>query len=180
MQLRLQYLSIEEGIPINTIKKGLKNFSGVGRRYEKHNLNINGSDILLIDDYGHHPIEVLSNLNAVKQEFPSKRVCVIFQPHRFSRTAQLFDEFLNVLKKTKALVMLDIYPASEKPIKGINSDAIVQSLKQMGHKNCHLVKNHQDVNNFIEKNYMNFDIFITQGAGSIAGVCDLITDKWKA
>ena len=75
--------------------------------------------------------------------------------------------------------MLDIYPASEKPIKGINSDAIVQSLKQMGHKNCHLVKNHQDVNNFIEKNYMNFDIFITQGAGSIAGVCDLITDKWK-
>ena len=173
-------LSIEEGIPINTIKKGLKNFSGVGRRYEKHNLNINGSDILLIDDYGHHPIEVLSNLNAVKQEFPSKRVCVIFQPHRFSRTAQLFDEFLNVLKKTKALVMLDIYPASEKPIKGINSDAIVQSLKQMGHKNCHLVKNHQDVNNFIEKNYMNFDIFITQGAGSIAGVCDLITDKWKA
>ena len=173
-------LSIEEGIPINTIKKGLKNFSGVGRRYEKHNLNINGSDILLIDDYGHHPIEVLSNLNAVKQEFPSKRVCVIFQPHRFSRTAQLFDEFLNVLKKTKALVMLDIYPASEKPIKGINSDAIVQSLKQMGHKNCHLVRNHQDVNNFIEKNYMNFDIFITQGAGSIAGVCDLITDKWKA
>ena len=172
-------LSIEEGIPINTIKKGLKNFSGVGRRYEKHNLNINGSDILLIDDYGHHPIEVLSNLNAVKQEFPSKRVCVIFQPHRFSRTAQLFDEFLNVLKKTKALVMLDIYPASEKPIKGINSDAIVQSLKQMGHKNCHLVKNHQDVNNFIEKNYLNFDIFITQGAGSIAGVCDLITDKWK-
>ena len=173
-------LSIEEGIPINTIKKGLKNFSGVGRRYEKHNLNINGSDTLLIDDYGHHPIEVLSNLNAVKQEFPSKRVCVIFQPHRFSRTAQLFDEFLNVLKKTKALVMLDIYPASEKPIKGINSDAIVQSLKQMGHKNCHLVKNHQDVNNFIEKNYLNFDIFITQGAGSIAGVCDLITDKWKA
>ena len=104
--MQLAVLSIEEGIPINTIKKGLKNFSGVGRRYEKHNLNINGSDILLIDDYGHHPIEVLSNLNAVKQEFPSKRVCVIFQPHRFSRTAQLFDEFLNVLKKTKALLCL--------------------------------------------------------------------------
>ncbi len=172
-------MSIEEGIPIGKIKKGLSSFSGVGRRYEKHNLLINGKKKLLIDDYGHHPVEVLSNLKAVKQEFPLKKSCMIFQPHRFSRTAQLYDQFLDVLNKTSALLMLNIYPASEKPIKGINSSSMIQSLKQKGHKDCYLIKNNNDVLKFIEENHKNFDIFVTQGAGSVSGVCELIKERWK-
>ena len=172
-------VSIEEGLPISKVKKGLKEFSGVGRRYEKHNLVINGKSKLLIDDYGHHPLEVLSNIKAIKQEFPSKKVCMIFQPHRFSRTAQLFEEFINVLIKTKALIILDIYAASEKPIKGINSKSLVHSLKQMGHLNCHYINSHDKINDYIELNSDKFDIFVTQGAGSVSNVCESIRKKWE-
>ena len=86
-----------------------KEFSGVGRRYEKHPLSINKKKKILIDDYGHHPIEILANIRATKEEFPDKKVCMIFQPHRFSRTAQLFDDFVDVLKKVDSLILLDIY-----------------------------------------------------------------------
>jgi len=172
-------VSIEEGLPISKVKKGLKEFSGVGRRYEKHNLIINGENKLLIDDYGHHPLEVLSNINAIKQEFPSKRVCIIFQPHRFSRTAQLFNEFVSVLSKTETLIMLDIYAASEKPIKGINSKSLVYSLKQTGHHNCYHINSHDKINEYIELNSNKFDIFVTQGAGSVSKVCESIKEEWK-
>ena len=107
-----------------------------------------------------------------------KKVCIIFQPHRFSRTAQLFDEFINVLIKTKALIILDIYAASEKPIKGINSKSLVHSLKQIGHLNCHYINSHDKINNYIESNSNNFDIFVTQGAGSVSNVCESIREKW--
>ena len=123
---------IEEGLPIKAIKQGLKDFSGVGRRYEKSKFSIRSTQKILIDDYGHHPIEILANIKACKQEYPKKKICMVFQPHRFSRTAQLFDDFINVLKKVDLLVLLDIYAASEKPIKGIDSRTIVETLKQIG------------------------------------------------
>ena len=87
-------VSMEEGIPLRAIKSGIQEFSGVGRRYEKHDLIINEKNITLIDDYGHHPLEIESNINAYKEEYPNKKVCMIFQPHRFTRTAQLFDDFV--------------------------------------------------------------------------------------
>ena len=124
-------------------------------------------------------MEVLSNINAIKQEFPSKRVCIIFQPHRFSRTAQLFNEFISVLSKTETLIMLDIYAASEKPIKGINSKSLVYSLKQTGHLNCYHINSHDKINEYIELNSNDFDIFVTQGAGSISKVCESIKEEWK-
>jgi UDP-N-acetylmuramate--alanine ligase len=84
---------MEEGIPLGSIKKGISSFSGVGRRYEKHKIRVDTKLITLIDDYGHHPLEIESNIKAYKEEYPNKKVCMIFQPHRFSRTAQLFDDF---------------------------------------------------------------------------------------
>ena len=170
---------IEEGLPIKAIKRGIKEFSGVGRRYEKHLLSINKKKKILIDDYGHHPIEILANIRATKEEFPDKKVCMIFQPHRFSRTAQLFDDFVDVLKKVDSLILLDIYSASEKPIKGIDSRTIVETIKQEGHKDIYYVKNHNDVADLLENIEKDFDILITQGAGSVSGVCELIKDTWK-
>ena len=171
---------IEEGLPIKAIKRGIKEFSGVGRRYEKHPLSINKKKKILIDDYGHHPIEILANIRATKEEFPDKKVCMIFQPHRFSRTAQLFDDFVNVLKKVNSLILLDIYSASEKPIKGIDSRTIVETIKQEGRKDIYYVKNHNDVVDLLDNIEKDFDILITQGAGSVSGVCELIKDTWKA
>ena len=170
---------IEEGLPINAIKKGIKEFTGVGRRYEKADIKINSNNKILIDDYGHHPLEILSNIKASKEEFPRKKVCMIFQPHRFSRTAQLFDDFIQVLKKVDSLIMLDIYAASENPIKGIDSRTIVETLKQNGHKDVSYIKKHNDVIKLIESKENSFDVLITQGAGSVSSVCELIKETWK-
>ena len=171
-------VAMEEGIPISAIKKGISEFSGVGRRYEKHNIKINQKKIVLIDDYGHHPLEIDSNINAYREEFPNKKVCMIFQPHRFSRTAQLFDDFIRVLNKTDSLILLDIYSASEKPIRGIHSRTIAESIKQMGHKDVTYLKSHDDVIDLIMNKIDSFDIVVTQGAGSISKVCESIKDKW--
>ena len=170
---------IEEGLPINAIKKGIKEFTGVGRRYEKADIKINSNNKILIDDYGHHPIEILSNIQACKEEFPRKKICMIFQPHRFSRTAQLFDDFIQVLKKVDSLIMLDIYAASENPIRGIDSRTIVETLKQKGHKDVSYIKKHNDVIKLIESKENSFDVLITQGAGSVSSVCELIKETWK-
>ena len=172
-------VSMEEGVSLTAIRKGIHQFTGVGRRYEKHKLSINSLSKILIDDYGHHPIEVLSTIKAYKEEFPKKRMLMIFQPHRFSRTAQLFNDFIKVLKKVDSLLILDIYAASEKPIKGIDSRTIVETLKQQGHKDVTYLKNHDDINDLIVKRKDDFDILITQGAGSISTVCNSIINKWK-
>ena len=172
-------VSMEEGVSLTAIRKGIHQFTGVGRRYEKHKLSINSLSKILIDDYGHHPIEVLSTIKAYKEEFPKKRMLMIFQPHRFSRTAQLFNDFIKVLKKVDSLLILDIYAASEKPIKGIDSRTIVETLKQQGHKDVTYLKYHDDINDLIVKRKDDFDILITQGAGSISTVCNSIIKKWK-
>ena len=171
-------VSMEEGIPIGAIKSGIHKFSGVGRRYEKHNLHINKREVTLIDDYGHHPLEIESNINAYKEEYPNKNVCMIFQPHRFSRTAQLFNDFIKVLKKTDSLILLDIYSASEKPIKGIHSRTIAETLKQEGHNDVTYANNHNEVINLINNKNKTFDILVTQGAGSISIVCESLKSKW--
>ena len=171
-------VSMEEGIPIGAIKSGIQKFSGVGRRYEKHNLHINKREVTLIDDYGHHPLEIESNINAYKEEYPNKKVCMIFQPHRFSRTAQLFNDFIKVLKKTDSLILLDIYSASEKPIKGIHSRTIAETLKQEGHNDVTYANNNSEVINLINNKNKTFDILVTQGAGSISIVCESLKSKW--
>tara|TARA_B100000674_G_scaffold436614_1_gene396888 strand:- start:2779 stop:3564 length:786 start_codon:yes stop_codon:yes gene_type:complete len=171
-------VSMEEGIPLRVIKSGIQKFSGVGRRYEKHDLIINQKKVILIDDYGHHPLEIESNINAYKEEFPNKKVCMIFQPHRFSRTAQLFDDFVRVLNKTDLLILLDIYSASEKPIRGIHSRTIAETIKQEGHKNVIYLKSHDDVNDLIIDKIEDFDILVTQGAGSVSKVCESIKNQW--
>ena len=171
-------VSMEEGIPLEAIKSGIQKFSGVGRRYEKHDLHINERKITLIDDYGHHPLEIESNINAYKEEYPNKKVCMIFQPHRFSRTAQLFNDFIKVLKKTDSLILLDIYSASEKPIKGIHSRTIAETLKQEGHNDVTYANNHSEVINLINNKNKTFDIIVTQGAGSISLVCKSLKSKW--
>ena len=172
-------VALEEGISISAIKKGISEFSGVGRRYEKHNIEINSKKVILIDDYGHHPLEIESNIKAYKEEYPKKKVCMIFQPHRFSRTAQLFDDFVRVLNKTDSLILLDIYSASEQPIRGIHSRTIAESVKQLGHKDVTYLKTHNEAINLIGDKKDSFDILVTQGAGSVSKVCESIKDKWS-
>ena len=167
-------VALEEQIGIEKIRKAISDFSGVGRRYEKHKVNIESKKITLIDDYGHHPIEIRCNLNGIKEEYPNKKICMIFQPHRYTRTAQLFDDFVNVLMMADSLILLDIYSASEKPIKDINSKRIVESIIKKGHKDVTYLKDSDNIIDFIKLKKDSYDILVTQGAGSISKVCESI------
>jgi len=167
-------VALEESIEIQIIQKAISEFSGVGRRYEKHAINVSSKDIILIDDYGHHPIEIDANLSAIKEEFSEKKVCMIFQPHRYTRTEQLFDDFVRVLARVDSLILLDIYEASEKPIKGINSKAIAQKIIQQGHSDVIHVTDHSKINQILNSKKDHIDILVTQGAGSISKVCESI------
>jgi len=170
--------SLEEGISIKDIKNGLENFQGVSRRFERYNLEINKKSITLIDDYGHHPEEIKATLQAIHQAYPKKKICMVFQPHRYTRTAQLYNEFIEVLSIPDSLLLLDIYPASELPIKGISSRRLIEDIRQDGHLDCHylkeklILKDIKDLSN-------SFDILVTQGAGSISSICVSIKNKWQ-
>ena len=172
-------VAIQEGLDIEAIKKGVLDFSGVGRRYEKHVINIDKEKKFLIDDYGHHPLEIRCNLDAIREEFQDKKILMIFQPHRYTRTAQLYDEFVDVLNRVDSLILLDIYSASEEPIKGITSSALAETIKKQGHKNVLHVKNHDDLLDIIKEKKDLFDLIVTQGAGSISKVCESIIRRWK-
>ena len=172
-------VAIQEGLDIEAIKKGVLDFSGVGRRYEKHVINIDKEKKFLIDDYGHHPLEIRCNLDAIREEFQDKKILMIFQPHRYTRTAQLYDEFVDVLNRVDSLILLDIYSASEEPIKGITSSALAETIKKQGHKNVLYVKNHDDLLDIIKEKKDLFDLIVTQGAGSISKVCESIIRRWK-
>ena len=172
-------VAIQEGLDIEAIKKGVLDFSGVGRRYEKHVINIDKEKKFLIDDYGHHPLEIRCNLDAIREEFQDKKILMIFQPHRYTRTAQLYDEFVDVLNRVDSLILLDIYSASEEPIKGITSSALAETIKKQGHKNVLHVKNHDDLLDIIKQKKDLFDVIVTQGAGSISKVCESIIRRWK-
>ena len=172
-------VAIQEGLDIEAIKKGVLDFSGVGRRYEKHVINIDKEKKFLIDDYGHHPLEIRCNLDAIREEFQDKKILMIFQPHRYTRTAQLYDEFVDVLNRVDSLILLDIYSASEEPIKGITSSALAETIKKQGHKNVLHVKNHDDLLDIIKEKKDLFDVIVTQGAGSISKVSESIIRRWK-
>jgi len=170
-------VALEEKISIPSIKKGIKEFKGVGRRFEIERLCIGSTFITMIDDYGHHPAEILATIMATKEKFPKKKLCMIFEPHRFSRTKQLFNDFVKVLSKLDSLLVLDIYPASEKAIPGISSKKLVAQInKNNGHASYILSNN---VTDWIYKNATQFDILITQGAGTISKLNQAIKEQWK-
>ncbi len=117
------------------IREGLSKFAGVGRRFD-----IKGvvNDIVVVDDYGHHPTEIRATLEAARG-CKFNRLLVLFQPHRYTRTQQLWDEFSRAFNQADVLVLTDIYAASESPIAGVNSEALVNSIREAGHKNVHYI-----------------------------------------
>jgi len=171
-------VALEENIPVSKIKKGIKDFRGVSRRFEIDEIELNSNLITLIDDYGHHPAEILATISAIKEKFPRTGVCMIFEPHRFSRTKQLFNDFIKVFSKIDYLVLLDIYPASEKPIKGINSKKLCLEINK-NNGNAIYVPNNNTVLKWLIKNSSNFKVLVTQGAGTISKLNHQIKNKWK-
>jgi len=151
-------------VPAELIRRGLEKFSGVGRRFD-----IKGSvnDITVIDDYGHHPAEIKATLEAARG-CKFGRLLVLFQPHRFSRTQHLWQEFTHAFNQADLLVITDIYAASEAPIPGVSSEALAGAVREAGHKNVHYIRSMQDSIIFLLKNARPGDAILTVGAGSVS------------
>src|ERR1700758_605919 len=151
-------------VPAELIRQGLANFGGVGRRFDvKGAVN----DVTVIDDYGHHPAEIKATLEAARG-CKFNRLLVLFQPHRYSRTQHLWEEFTRAFNQADLLVLTDIYAASEPPIPGINSEALAAAIREAGHKNVHYVRSMQDSIGFLLKNARPGDAILTVGAGSVS------------
>ena len=151
-------------VPSDLIREGLARFTGVGRRFD-----IKGvvADVTVIDDYGHHPAEIRATLEAARG-CRFNRLLVLFQPHRFTRTQHLWDDFTKAFNQADILVLTDIYAASEPPIPGITSEALAAAIREAGHKNVHYFHTMQAGIEYLLKNAKPADAILTIGAGNVS------------
>jgi UDP-N-acetylmuramate--alanine ligase len=153
----------EVGVSFAKIKKALKMYQGVGRRME---ITYQGGSVTAVDDYGHHPVEIQATLSAVRQAFTG-RLVVLFQPHRFSRTQDLFSDFVNSFGFVDRLLITDIYSAGETPLQGIHSRKMVDAIKkQAGDRVSYLPRNDCLVDSLVDEIKPD-DVFLSLGAGDV-------------
>ncbi len=162
-------VACDEGLDDDAIQRGLANFGGVGRRFTQlGQLDFPECAVTLVDDYGHHPTEVRATLDSVQQAWPGQRVVMVYQPHRYSRTRDLYEDFVSVLCECDQLVLLDVYPAGEEPIAGADSRSLARSIRQRGHVEPIFAGSASDVPGLLVDIVREGDILVTQGAGSIS------------
>ncbi len=161
-------------VPDEAIVRALAGFQGVGRRFQRYGeLPLVGEDgtvrgtYTLIDDYGHHPVEMQATLDAVRLAFPGRRVVVVFQPHRYSRTRDCFEDFVRVLSGVDALVLLEVYPAGEEPIPAADGRSLARALRLRGKIEPFFVEQLDEVPAVLPQVVRDGDVVVTMGAGSI-------------
>ena len=162
-------VGIEVGAPYPAIIKALEKFKGVARRFQRHGecLLAGGGHFTLVDDYGHHPVEMAATLSAARGAFPNRRLVLAFQPHRFTRTHDCFADFVRVLGSVDALVLADVYAAGETPITGADSDALAEAVAKSSAVKPLRVRNLTDFPSVVLSCLKDNDVVITMGAGSI-------------
>lgn len=163
----------DAGVSDTAILKGLSSFAGVGRRFQVHGhypAPQGDGDIMLVDDYGHHPREVEMVIQAVRAGWPERRLVMVYQPHRFTRTRDLYEEFVRVLSGVDALLLLDVYSAGEAPITGAEGRTLAGSIRQRGQVDPLFVEEKGALPDLLSTLLHPGDILITQGAGDIGGI----------
>ena len=166
------------GVSDEAIVEALANFNGVGRRFTQYGdiACKDGGHFTLIDDYGHHPHEMAATLEAVRGAYPDRRVLVAFQPHRYSRTRDCFEDFAKVLSSVDALVLADVYPAGETPIPGADGRSLARAVRLMGHTDLIFVDRAADMDDAIMTMARDGDVVVTMGAGNVG----LVAPRLKA
>ena len=163
-------VATEDGVDEDAIITALSEFEGIGRRFEAHGemqlASAKGS-IQLIDDYGHHPTEVAATIKAVRNGWPEKRLVMIYQPHRYTRTRDLYEDFANVLSEVDVLLLLDIYSAGEEVIPGADSRSLCRTIRMRGHIEPIFVEDQIALEKVIGDVLEDGDLVLTQGAGNI-------------
>ncbi|MFZ5654623.1 MAG: UDP-N-acetylmuramate--L-alanine ligase [Pseudomonadota bacterium] len=171
-------VAADEGVSDAAILAGLAGFQGVGRRFDiQGEFPVPGGSLLLVDDYGHHPAEVAAVQRAVRDGWPGRRLVTIFQPHRYTRTRDLYEHFVQVLSASDLLLVLPVYAAGEEPIPGADSRSLCRSIRLRGVVDPVYVDGIEAVPDLLAKLVRPGDVVITQGAGSIGRLCQLLAAR---
>jgi UDP-N-acetylmuramate--alanine ligase len=166
-------VGIELDIPFDVIKSALQTAEGVQRRLE---IKGKKKGITVVDDYGHHPTEIKATLSAARESWPDRRIVVVFQPHRYTRTRALFEDFTRSFYESDLLLVLPIYAAGEEKIDGVESFALFEEIQRHGHKNVVYVENFESVISHLKTVLASNDILLTLGAGDVWKVGEMLLE----
>ncbi|HLR26639.1 MAG TPA: UDP-N-acetylmuramate--L-alanine ligase [Fodinibius sp.] len=170
-------VGLELDIPFSQIKSGLERFQGVFRRFQ---FKAEKDDVLVIDDYAHHPTEVQATLGAARNGWKDRRLVAVFQPHLYSRTQELYEEFGLSFFDAEVCVITDIYPSREDPIEGVTGKLIADAAREYGHRQVHYVEDKHDLPNRLKEIVKPGDVVITMGAGDIYKYGEAFVDELKS
>lgn len=165
------------GIDPEAMKIALQNFDGIGRRMQQYGeIKTEKGHVLLVDDYGHHPTEIRATLDAAKNAWSDRRIVVVFQPHRYTRTRDLFEDFSTVLSAADALIITEVYAAGEEHIAGADGRALCAAIRARGRVNPVFVENLEELNQSILDVIQDRDVLLTLGAGSIGSIAEKLPE----
>jgi UDP-N-acetylmuramate--alanine ligase len=168
----------ECGVSSDAIQKGLNKFQGIGRRFQINgDVKIKSGSVLCIDDYGHHPREILATVNTIRAQWPERRLVMAFQPHRYSRTRDLFDDFSQVLSDVDVLLLTEVFPAGEEPIAGADGRSLSRSIRNRGNIDPIFVEDVNELASALLGVIKDGDIVLTAGAGNIGAVAALLPQQ---
>lgn len=170
-------VALDEGIDEAAIVRALERFEGVGRRFQVlGELPVAGGNVTLVDDYGHHPTEVQAVIRAVREGWPERRLVMIHQPHRYTRTRDLYEDFVKVLSDVDLLLLMEVYPAGEEPIPGADSRSLCRSIRQRGVEPVY-VDGPEGVADILRNLLQPGDLLLTQGAGNITSLAHQLINE---
>ncbi len=171
-------VATDEGVNDQAIIDGLCQFQGVGRRFQvQGEFPIEGGSVLMVDDYGHHPREVAATLQAIRQGWPDRRLVTLYQPHRYSRTRDLYEDFVQILSEPDVLLLMDIYPAGEEPIAGSDGRSLCRSIRQRGKVDPVFVERGENIAALLQNILQPGDLLLTQGAGDIGTISQQLAQQ---
>ncbi len=171
-------ISTTLGVDDQAIIKSLQEFKGIGRRFQINgDIDYDDGKLTLLDDYGHHPRELAATLEAMRQAWPDRRSVVVFQPHRYTRTRDLFEDFVEVLSTVDVLVLLDIYSAGEQPINGADGKTLCRAIRTRGQVDPVFVKNREELPEILAVIVQADDVILTMGAGNVGQIAAELPEK---
>jgi UDP-N-acetylmuramate--alanine ligase len=174
-------VGLELGVELAAIERAFAGFQGVGRRLESHGeLCVGAARVLVIDDYGHHPREIAASLAAIRSAYPGRRVAVAFQPHRYTRTRDLFDDFCAVLSSADALLLTEVYPAGETPLPQADGRALARGIRARGRVQPVFVASVAEAPEALAQMLREGDVLLTLGAGDIGQLPALLAQRAAA
>lgn len=170
-------VSRDEGISMEAIKIALENFQGVGRRFESYGeFVLPQGQVMLVDDYGHHPRELEATIQAIRAGWPDRRLVMVYQPHRYSRTKDLYEDFVRILSEVDFLFLMEVYSAGEDVIPGADSRNMCHSIRLRGKLDPIFIESAEELPQLLESVLCDGDILLTQGAGNIGAIATALAD----